>query len=299
MPPKIISGRGCLRIQITCEDVWREISNFIEGHTDLDLRGAIEDHLRECRPCTAVHEGARNLIRLVGDTCAFQVPTDFSQRLYRRIQLEIDEEKRLVEEQYANRRIPLGIADGEVEFGSHLLYFWETDSEFQSGVRFLEPGLRARDICVIQGHDEAIERSLYVLHSYGFNTRDLVSRKRLFLIRRKNAAQRTLDDFTDFLESCVRSGAPAIRILGNLGMERDPLPAGEDDVIELEAKAGALISRFPCALVCMYDVRTLSARLVTRGGLANHRLTVCQDGLHQNPHYLPEEQVLAALNRIQ
>lgn len=263
------------------------------------MRSAIEDHLRDCRPCTAVREGAQNLIRLVGDTCAFQVPTDFSQRLYWRIQLEIDEEKRRVEELYANGRIPLGISDGEIEFGSHLLYFWETDSEFERGVRFLEPGLRARDVCVIQGHNEAIERSLDVLRSSGFDTRDLVARKRLFLIRREHEAQRTLDDFTAFLESCVRSGAPAVRILGNLGLERDPLPAGEDDVIELEAKAGALISRFPCVLVCMYDIRTLPGRLVTRGGLENHRLTVCPDGLHENPHYRPEEHVLAALNRIQ
>jgi hypothetical protein len=154
-------------------------------------------------------------------------------------------------------------------------------------------------VCVIQGHDEAIERSLIVLRSHGFDTHDLVARKRLFLIRREHAAQRTLDEFTVFLESCVRAGAPAIRILGNLGMERDPLPANQDDVIELEAKASAVISRFPCVLVCMYDIRTLPGRLVTRGGLENHRLTVCPDGLHENPHYRPEEHVLAALNRIQ
>ena len=204
-----------------------------------------------------------------------------------------------IEEQYANRRVPLGITDDEVELGSHHLYFWEKEEEFERGVRFLEPGLRARDVCVIQGHDEAIEHSLNVLRSHGFDTRDLVAKKRLFIVRREHAAQRTLADFTAFLEASVNAGAPAIRILGNLGMERDPLPAGQDDVIELEARATAVISRFPCVLVCMYDVRTLPGRLVTKGGLENHRTTVCPEGLHDNPHYRPAEQVLAALQKLQ
>lgn len=284
---------------VECTDVWREISNFIEGDVSAELRLAIEQHLATCRPCTAVHEGARNLIRLVGDPRSFQVPTEFSQRLYSRLQREIEDEKLRVEQQYASTRVPLGITDEDVDLGSHLLYFWENDAEFARGVRFLEPGLRARDVCVIQGHDEAIERSLAVLRLHGFNTQDLIARKRLFLVRREHAAQRTLTDFTDFLEASVRVGAPAIRILGNLGLGRDPLPAGEEDVVELEAKATAVISRFPCVLICMYEVRTLPGRLVMKGGLENHKHTVCPDGLHENPHFRPQEQVLQDLPKLQ
>jgi hypothetical protein len=290
---------GLLRIVVSCEDVWREISNYIEDNVTPELHRAIEDHLRDCRPCTAVHEGAQNLIRMVGDPHAFQVPTEFSRRLYQRLQREIEEERLRLEEQYSNRRIPLGITNDEGDLGSHLLYFWEKEEEFERGVCFLEPGLRARDVCVIQGHDEAIEHSLQVLRSHGFDTRDLVNKKRLFLVRREHAAQRTLADLTAFLEASVNAGAPAIRILGNLGLEHDPLPAGQDDVIELEAKAADVISRFPCVLICMYDVRTLPGRLVTRGGLENHRMTVCTDGVHANPHFRPQEQTLASLNRVQ
>ena len=284
-----------VRIEVECHDVWREISNYIEKDVTPELRAAIDQHLAGCRPCMAVLQGAENLIHIVGDPRAFQVPADFSQRLHARLQREIEQERQRVSEQYANRRVPLGITDGEVDLGSHLLYFWETDAEFERGVRFLEPSLRAHDVCVIQGHDESIERSLNVLRSHGFNTRDLVAQQRLFIVRREHAAQRTLSDFADFLEASVRAGAPAIRILGNLGMGHAPLPAGDDDVIELEAKATALIERYPCVLICMYEVRTLPGRLVTRGGLQNHKLTVCGDGLHANPHYQPEAQVLAAL----
>lgn len=71
-------------MEVTCEDVWREVSNYIEGTTSTDLQKAIELHLQECRPCAAVLEGAQSLIRLVGRDAAFQMPTDFCQRLYRR-----------------------------------------------------------------------------------------------------------------------------------------------------------------------------------------------------------------------
>jgi hypothetical protein len=259
----------------------------------------MDKHFDQCRPCVAVLQGAENLTRLVGTQGAFQMPCDFSQRLHHKIKCEIEAEKQRVEEQYANRRVPLGITDEDVDLGSHLLYFWENEDEFERGVRFLEPGLRARDVCVIQGHDEAIERSLKVLRSHGFDTRDLIAKRRLFIVRREHAAQRTLLDFEAFLHASVNSGAPAIRILGNLGMGRNPLPAGEADVVELEAKATAMIARFPCVLICMYEIGTLPGRLVMKGGLENHKHTICPDGVHDNPHYRPEEQVLNALARPQ
>jgi hypothetical protein len=35
-------------------------------------------------------------------------------------------------------KIALGITEDEVPFGSHLIHFWHTDTEFERGVRFLE-----------------------------------------------------------------------------------------------------------------------------------------------------------------
>ena len=39
---------------------------------------------------------------------------------------------------------------------------------------------------------------------------------------------------------------------------------------------------------CMYDVRTLPGRLILRAGLQQHRLSVCSEGVHENPYYVPE-----------
>jgi hypothetical protein len=284
---------------IDCQQVWQEVSNYIEGELTPELRERISLHLRDCRPCAAVLEGAQNVIRLVGDERSFQVPVGFSQRLYNRVVAEVEEEKRRISEQYDARRVPLGITDDHVDLGSHMVYFWENQTEFERGVRFVEAGLRSRDLCIVQGHDEAISRSLDVLRSHGFDVGDLLAKNRLLLVRREHAAQRTLTDLAAALEASTRAGAPAIRILGNLGFGRDPLPAGEDDVIELEARATAVISRFPCVLICMYEVKTLPGRLMMKGGLENHPLTVCSDGLCDNPHYRPEEEVLRQLKNIQ
>jgi len=83
---------------IECQQVWQEISNYIEGDLDAELRSRVERHLNECRPCAAVLEGAQNVIRLVGEKRAFQVPVGFSERLYQRVAAEIaEEERRIVE----------------------------------------------------------------------------------------------------------------------------------------------------------------------------------------------------------
>ncbi len=76
-----------------------------------------------------------------------------------------------------------------------------------------------------------------------------------------------------------------VRFLGNLGLGQAPLPAGEDDVLELEAKADALVSKLPVIIVCMYDVRTLPGKLIIQGGLQTHGHIVCPSGARENPFY--------------
>ena len=63
---------------VSCEHVWQEISNYLEGEISLELREAMEAHFKECKHCTAVLDGAHNVIELVGDGRAFQVPAGFS-----------------------------------------------------------------------------------------------------------------------------------------------------------------------------------------------------------------------------
>ena len=70
---------------VSCEEVWRELSNYLDGEIDTDLRAAIDDHLQACRHCTAVLDGTRNVIRLYGDKRMTELPPGFSDRLQQRL----------------------------------------------------------------------------------------------------------------------------------------------------------------------------------------------------------------------
>ena len=72
-------------IEISCVEVWKEISNYVDGDIDPVLRERIAEHLKACVHCSAVVDGTRNIVRLVGDGKSFELPRAFSERLQRRL----------------------------------------------------------------------------------------------------------------------------------------------------------------------------------------------------------------------
>lgn len=78
-------------VEISCVEVWREISNYIEGDLDAELRQRMTQHLKSCAHCTAVLDGAKNVVRLVADGRSFEMPFGFSDRLKQRLARKISE----------------------------------------------------------------------------------------------------------------------------------------------------------------------------------------------------------------
>jgi anti-sigma factor (TIGR02949 family) len=76
-------------MQISCKEVIRQISNYIDGEIDATQRQLITEHLKDCDHCTAIYDGSRNVIQLVCDERTFELPQGFSQRLYRRLAEQI------------------------------------------------------------------------------------------------------------------------------------------------------------------------------------------------------------------
>ena len=72
-------------VEISCLDVWRELSNYVDNDVPADLRARMEAHFKECNHCTALLDGTRNVVRLVGDGQAFDLPSGFSDRLKQRL----------------------------------------------------------------------------------------------------------------------------------------------------------------------------------------------------------------------
>jgi len=69
-------------IEISCVEVWREISNYLDEEISPELRERMEAHFKAC---AQLHCGARtatrNVVGLVGDGRVFQMPAGFSKRL--------------------------------------------------------------------------------------------------------------------------------------------------------------------------------------------------------------------------
>jgi anti-sigma factor (TIGR02949 family) len=72
-------------IEISCLEVWKEISNFIDNEVSPEMRARMEAHFKGCAHCKAILDGTRNVVKLVGDGVEYQVPEGFSQRLYTKI----------------------------------------------------------------------------------------------------------------------------------------------------------------------------------------------------------------------
>lgn len=74
---------------MSCKEVWREISNYIDDSVSPEMREELELHLAYCRHCTAIVDAIHNIIVLVADGRTFTLPAGFSDRLKARINREL------------------------------------------------------------------------------------------------------------------------------------------------------------------------------------------------------------------
>ena len=69
----------------SCEEVWREISNYVDGDVDAGLRSSMDEHFKTCARCASVLAGTRNVVALYGDERMLEVPAGFGRRLEKRL----------------------------------------------------------------------------------------------------------------------------------------------------------------------------------------------------------------------
>jgi hypothetical protein len=80
-------------MDLKCEEVWREISNYVDAQVDQGLRADIDRHLAGCARCTTVLAGTKNIVQLYGDERMFSIPAEFSLALHRRLSLQARPER--------------------------------------------------------------------------------------------------------------------------------------------------------------------------------------------------------------
>jgi hypothetical protein len=70
---------------VSCEQVWQEISNYLDGEVSPELKTAMEAHFRECKHCTAILDGTKNIVHLYADDRMIELPAGFSPRWQRKL----------------------------------------------------------------------------------------------------------------------------------------------------------------------------------------------------------------------
>ena len=197
-----------------------------------------------------------------------------------------------------SNKVILGIhgADTEVHQCDHIAYFWENEQQFKDAVGFLQTGIRSEDHCVVFGYEEANEKVLQVLREQKVNVEQLIAQRRLSVLTAELTGDATLQNIRQTFQKALDAGAPMIRLLGNIGWHRPKWP-NELDILAFEAKVTTAARAFPCVIVCMYDVNALPGKVIMRGGLETHPVTIRGNVIRENPFYVSVEKFIEDLEK--
>lgn len=195
------------------------------------------------------------------------------------------------------KTIPLGIGGLSVEIGAHVAYFWETREDFERAVDFLEHGIRRGEHAVVFGHQDANARICDVLEARGHSCGDLQQDNRLSVLGPDQTGERILNRIGETFQAALDAGAPMIRLLGNIGWGKLDWP-DEADLLRFEARVTQAAASFPCVIVCMYDLSSLSGSVVFHGAFCTHPLTIYRGNLvRENPMCVSVEEFLERMEK--
>jgi hypothetical protein len=187
--------------------------------------------------------------------------------------------------------IDLGLRNEKVKLGDHIAYFWENDRQFEEAVGFLLVGIRKGDHAVVFGHDEANKKVVDLLRKSGLDTDHLQTGERLTVITGGPSGDRMLGHIGETFSGAVERGSGCIRLLGNIGWSKPGWP-DDLDILEFESKVTGAAKQFPCVVMCMYDVASLSGSIMVHGAYETHPLTFCGNVLRENPFYVGVDEYL-------
>ena len=144
--------RGEEAMGMSCQEVWRDISDYIDEDLAHISRAALDQHFAECRSCTALLDSMRNVIALYRDERVLAPPDGFHERLHQRLRGETKSSRRsfLAWTLTAAAALPLGLA----LFSARKLILPLHDH--QSPSRGPEPGQVAGAVAISLDQDDKI-----------------------------------------------------------------------------------------------------------------------------------------------
>lgn len=180
----------------------------------------------------------------------------------------------------------LGIRDEIAVTGDHLAFFYESDEEFEEALGFVDVGLRGTDHCMLFGIPDDITRFLTLLEARGWNTSGLMAEGRLSTLRPELTCDATVTAVSRHMERVFSSGATFVRFIGNAAVGQEGWP-DEDEFFKLEASVSAATLNLPCVAMCMFDLRSQSAKTIMKAAFEGHPVTIHRNCIRENPYYVP------------
>lgn len=165
---------------------------------------------------------------------------------------------------------------------------------FAEGIGWGEKVLHIVDPALMSDH-------VAQLHHHGIDTDtcqrcgqlEVLSWDDVYLAEGKFDADRMIDAIDGALQAGKDAGYPRMRIMGNMGWTLKGRP-GTEQVIEFESRVNDVLSRRGQLAVCVYDTSEMSGAMMM-DILRTHPLTLVGNIVHENPFYVPAEQLLDEL----
>ena len=278
---------------MTCREAAEHITLYQEGDLPPVDRRRFEAHCLTCPGCRAMAEQMQAVAGSLGHLGALRQGPTASER--ERL-LALFREQGLHRPGPRRPSVPLGLAGAVVAPGEHLAYLLESERDFEDAVGFVAAGASQRETCILLGSDEANTRVEAALERNRIDPAALRREDRLHFISGKRSGEALLEEVGDRVKAAVDRGEPFVRVFGNLGWGKPGWP-DDRELLRLEARVTEAIRKLPTVVMCVYDVRGMSARHLLQGGLECHPLTFRHNVLKPNEHYVPAEAFLAALDR--
>ena len=268
-------------VGLTCPEARARIEAYLEGALGKEERARVEAHLASCSACaahvtrTAVLGGATG--QSSGQTAK---ETEHLLGLFRAHGHHAGPARRA--------EVPLGISRHRAAEGDHIAYLASSEAEIDAAAGFLKAGFEADEVGVLLGPADAVAQTLDRLQRDGVKPKDKRKAGRLHTIEGGNSGAALLGELAGRISEAVTEGLPRVRILARVGWGRPDWPP-EQDLLRLEAETTEAIRRLPTIVMCIYDVRALSPRVVKLGGAHCHPWTLQRGELRDNEDYVPAD----------
>jgi hypothetical protein len=74
---------------ITCDEFMAEFGDYLSGRVSPEVREQLELHLSQCRTCQVLYDSTRKTIKIVTDSCSFDLPQDVSEHIVDRVMAKL------------------------------------------------------------------------------------------------------------------------------------------------------------------------------------------------------------------